>query len=124
MGRWGMAMSTKQDSKTTGDEATQSGEGRRAVLAKIEGALAARRLEEAVELLERLTDVEPDCAEGLALMGAVLEARGNEHGAFHEYRRALALDPSLPRALDGLRRYCERKGLDFNDPRINPAASR
>ena len=117
-------MSVKNDQNTMSGEATRSDEGRRATLAKIEGALTARRLDEAVELLERLTDVEPDCAEGLGLMGAVLEARGNEHGAFHEYRRALALDPGLPRALDGLRRYCERKGLDFNDPRINPAASR
>ncbi|WP_165072943.1 hypothetical protein [Paludisphaera rhizosphaerae] len=116
-------MSAKKDPNTMGDEAARHDEGRRSSLAKIEGALIARRLDEAVELLERLTDVEPDCAEALALMGAVLEARGNEHGAFHEYRRALALDPSLARARDGLLRYCQRKGLDFNDPRINPAAS-
>lgn len=110
-------MNAEKNPGGTGDE------DRRSVLAEIQQALADRRFDEAAGLLERLTDAEPDCAEALALMGTLLDARGHENAAFHEYRRALALDPSLALARDGLQRYCQRKGLNPDDPRINPAAA-
>jgi hypothetical protein len=51
-----------------------------------------------------------------------LERRGLDNAAYHEYRRALALDPDNVDAQASMRRCCARFGLDADDPRINPAA--
>jgi DNA-binding response OmpR family regulator len=76
----------------------------------------------AEELVDRALDLNPDSAEAHALRGALKESLGEHHSAYHSYRRALANDRHYGPALDGLRRYCERSGLDFNDTRVNPAA--
>ena len=47
----------------------------------------------ATALLDRVIDTHPDAPEALALMGLLLERRGLDHAAYHEYRRALAVDP-------------------------------
>jgi DNA-binding response OmpR family regulator len=78
----------------------------------------------ATDLLDRVIDAHPDSPEALALMGLLLERRGLDHAAYHEYRRALALDPDNVDAQASMRRYCARFGLDADDSRINPAAGR
>jgi DNA-binding response OmpR family regulator len=78
----------------------------------------------AAALLDRVIDTHPDAPEALALMGVLLERRGLDHAAYHEYRRALAVDPDNVDAQASMRRYCARFGLDADDPRINPAAGR
>jgi Tfp pilus assembly protein PilF len=81
-------------------------------------------LDRATALLDRTIDTDPDAPEALALMGRLLECRGLDHAAYHEYRRALAIDPDNADARVCMRRYCARFGLDADDPRINPAAGR
>jgi Tfp pilus assembly protein PilF len=49
----------------------------------------------ATDLLDRVIDTHPDAPEALALMGALLERRSLHHAAYHEYRRALAVDPNI-----------------------------
>ena len=78
----------------------------------------------ATALLDRVIDTHPDAPEALALMGLLLERRGLDHAAYHEYRRALAVDPDNVDAQASMRRYCARIGLDADNPRINPAAGR
>jgi DNA-binding response OmpR family regulator len=75
-------------------------------------------------LLDRVIDTHPDAPAALALMGLLLERRGLDHAAYHEYRRALAVEPDNTDAQTSMRRYCARFGLDADDPRINPAAGR
>jgi DNA-binding response OmpR family regulator len=100
-------------------------EGRPAVdLTAVKVAMNRRDFDLARELLDRTIDNHPDAPEALALMGLLLECRGLDHAAYHEYRRALAVDPDNVDARASMRRYCARFGLDADDPRINPAAGR
>jgi DNA-binding response OmpR family regulator len=76
----------------------------------------------AEELVDRALDLEPDSAEAHTLRGALKESLGEYHAAYQSYRRALTHDRHHGPALDGLRYYCERSGLDFHNKLINPAA--
>src|SRR5262249_50012416 len=93
-------------------------------LSAVKVAMDRREFDRATALLDRTLDTPPDAPEALALIGRLLECRGLDHAAYHEYRRALALDPENIDARAGMRRYCARFGLDGDDPRINPAAGR
>jgi tetratricopeptide (TPR) repeat protein len=93
-------------------------------LTAVKDAMDRREFDRATDLLDRALDTHPDAPEALALMGRVLECRGLDHSAYHEYRRALAVDPDNLDARAGMRRYCARFGLDADDARINPAAGR
>jgi DNA-binding response OmpR family regulator len=93
-------------------------------LTAVKVAMDRRDFDLATALLDRVIDTHPDAPEALALMGLLLERRGLDHAAYHEYRRALAVDPDNVDAQASMRRYCARIGLDADDPRINPAAGR
>jgi len=93
-------------------------------LTAVKVAMDRREFDLATALLDRTLDTHPDAPEVLALLGRLLECRELHHSAYHEYRRALALDPEHIDARAGMRRYCARFGLDADDPRINPAAGR
>ena len=73
-------------------------------------------------LLQQALDLDPDSAEALALRGELHEALGEHHTAYQFYRRVLIHDPRQGTALDGMRRYCERFGLDRHNEAINPGA--
>jgi DNA-binding response OmpR family regulator len=92
-------------------------------LTAVKVAMDAGDFDLATALLDRVIDTHPDAPAALALMGLLLERRGLEHAAYHEYRRALAVDPNNVDAQASMRRYCARFGLDADDPRINPAAA-
>jgi hypothetical protein len=72
--------------------------------------------------LLRAVESRPDWAEAWGLMGALRERLGEHHSAYQCYRVALVLDRFETLSLGGMRRYCERFGLDFSNPAINPAA--
>jgi Flp pilus assembly protein TadD len=78
----------------------------------------------ATTLLDRVIDTHPNVPQALALMGLLLERPGLDHAAYHEYRRALAVDPDNIEAQPNMRRYCARFGLNADDLRINPASGR
>jgi DNA-binding response OmpR family regulator len=100
-------------------------QGRPAVdLTSVRVAMDRGDFDLATALLDRVIDTHPDAPEALALMGVLLERRGLDHAAYHEYRRALAVDPDNVDAQASMRRYCARFGFDADDPRINPAARR
>ena len=71
---------------------------------------------------EPVLDLDPDSPEANTLRGTLKESLGDDHSAYHSYRRALTNDRHYGPALDGMRRYCERWGVDFNNKSINPAA--
>jgi len=85
-------------------------------------ALNRRDFAEAATLLEESLDLDPHSAEAHTLLGVLQESRGRDHAAFHSYRAALMADRRYKPALDNLWRYCQRFGLDFRSPAINPAA--
>ena len=81
-------------------------QGRPAVdLTAVRVAMDRRDFDLATTLLDRVIDTHPDAPEALALMGLLLERRGQDHAAYHEYRRALAVDPDNVDAQAGMRRY-------------------
>jgi Flp pilus assembly protein TadD len=90
----------------------------------VRDAMDRREFDRATELLDRMLDTHPDDATVLALLGRLLECRGLNHSAYHEYRRALAIDPENVEARASMRLYCARFGLDADNPRVNPAAGR
>jgi tetratricopeptide (TPR) repeat protein len=85
-------------------------------------ALNRRAFDRAASLLEQALDVAPESAEALTLMGVLLECRGQDHAAYQSYKKALTSNPHYGPAQTNIRRYCERLGLDVDNPRINPAA--
>ena len=91
-------------------------------LAAVKLALNRRDFDRASALLKDVLDIVPDSAEVLTLMGVLHECWGQDHAAYHSYKKALTASPHYEPALDNLRRYCERFGLDFESPRINPTA--
>jgi len=72
--------------------------------------------------LRHAVDSRPEWAEAWALLGALRERLGEYHAAYQCYRVALVLDRYETISLGGIRRYCERFGLDFRNPAVNPAA--
>jgi tetratricopeptide (TPR) repeat protein len=70
--------------------------------------------------LRRALDADPESAEVQTLMGILHERLGEHHAAYHCYKRALKADRHNWIALAGMRRYCERFGLDFHRRSINP----
>jgi DNA-binding NtrC family response regulator len=76
----------------------------------------------AEELVDRALELDPESAEAHTLRGNVEESLGSHHSAYQSYRRALSHDRHHGPALDGMRRYCERFGLDLNNRLINPVA--
>jgi len=85
-------------------------------------ALNQRDFERAHELLEETLVLGPDSAEAQNLMGVLRETLGQDLAAYEAYRMALEADPHYGPALDNMRRYCERSGLDFDNWSINPGA--
>ena len=93
-------------------------------LSPVKRALNRRNFLEAERLLEEVLDQAPDSHEAHTLMGVLHECLGQSHAAYHSYRTALECAPSYGPALDNLKRYCERFGLDFHNKAINPSADR
>lgn len=93
-------------------------------LSRAKLALNRREFDTAARLLDEALADAPDSAEALTLKGVLLETQGQNHAAYHSYREALDINPNYPPALDNLKRYCLRNGLDADNPRINPAAGR
>jgi DNA-binding response OmpR family regulator len=85
-------------------------------------ALNRREFDRAADLLEQALDLAPDSAEANTLAGILYESQGQDHAAYHAYRRALEADPRYGPARDNLRRYCVRFGMDYSSKAINPAA--
>jgi lipoprotein NlpI len=84
-------------------------------------ALDRRSFAKAEQHLRRALDAEPESAEVQTLMGVLHERLGQFHAGYHCYKLALELDWHNPVARAGLRRFCERFGLDFHRKAINPA---
>jgi Tfp pilus assembly protein PilF len=85
-------------------------------------ALNRREFDRAIDLLEEALDLVPDSAEALTLMGVLRESCGEDHAAYHFYKAALKTAPQYGPALDNMRRYCARSGLDYRNKTINPSA--
>lgn len=92
------------------------------LLAGAKWALNRRQFDRAAVILETVIERHPDEVEPNYLLGLLHERAGELHAAYQFYRAALALDRTYQPALDALRQYCERQGLDFRSPQINPAA--
>jgi tetratricopeptide (TPR) repeat protein len=80
-----------------------------------------QHFEDAERHLRRALDADPESAEARTLMGVLHERLGERHAAYQCYRLTLKIDRHNPIALAGLRRYCERFGLDYQNKTINPA---
>jgi DNA-binding response OmpR family regulator len=85
-------------------------------------ALNRREFSRAHDLLEDALELDPDSAEARHLMGVLRESLGRDRAAYDDYRAALEIDPHYLPALDSMRRYCVRFGLDFSNWSINPGA--
>lgn len=84
-------------------------------------ALNLRDFDRAARLIEEALDLNEHSAEAHTLLGLVHECRGQNHAAYHSYKQALSSDPDFGPALDNLRLYCQKYGLDFQSPSINTA---
>jgi DNA-binding response OmpR family regulator len=91
-------------------------------LSAIKLALNRREFEKALHGLEAALEQVPDSAEAHTLMGVLRETLGQQHAAYRAYKLALEADRTYSPALDNMKRYCARFGLDFRNPSINPAA--
>jgi CheY-like chemotaxis protein len=91
-------------------------------LSDVKRALNQRDLNHARHLLEELLDRFPESTEALNLSGVLHEALGDKHAAYWAYRTALEVDHHYKPALDNLKRYCDRNGMDFRSKTINPTA--
>jgi tetratricopeptide (TPR) repeat protein len=87
-------------------------------------ALRQQSYATAESLLQRAIDLNPGSADAHTLRGVVYAGLGRPHAAYHSYKTALVCDPCHGPALQLMRGYCERFGLDMANPRINPAARR
>ena len=85
-------------------------------------ALNRREFSRAHDLLEDALELDPGSAEAHHLMGVLRESLGQDRAAYDDYRAALEIDPHYLPALDSMRRYCVRFGLDFSNWSINPGA--
>jgi DNA-binding response OmpR family regulator len=91
-------------------------------LSAIKLALNRREFDKALNGLEEVLEMAPECAEAHTLMGVLRETLGQEHAAYHAYKLALEADPDYGPALENMTRYCARFRLDIHNPAINPAA--
>jgi DNA-binding response OmpR family regulator len=85
-------------------------------------AIGRRAFPEAEEQLQRALALDPGSVEALTLLGQLREGAGRVHAAYRCYRAALEIDPRHRPALEHMRRYCARFGLDVRNPAINPGA--
>jgi hypothetical protein len=93
-----------------------------ALLKSARRALCRREFAVAESQLQKALDLAPGSPEAHTLMGLFYEALGQQHAAYHAYKTALSNDHAHGPALCLMRAYCDRFGLDFDNPRINPAA--
>jgi Flp pilus assembly protein TadD len=84
-------------------------------------ALDRQQLEEAERHLRQALEIDPGSGEVRTLLGVLHERLGEHRAACECYRLALVIDGHDPIARAGLRRYCDRFGLDFQNMIINPA---
>jgi hypothetical protein len=84
-------------------------------------ALDRRRFAEAERHLRRTLDAEPESADVRTLMGVLHDRLGEFHAAYQCYKLALEFDRHNVIARAGLRRYCERFGLEIHRNTINPS---
>ncbi len=82
-------------------------------------ALDRQQFEDAERHLRRALDIDPQSAEVRSLMGVLHERLGEHHAAYQCYNLALKINRHCPIARAGLRRYCERFRLDFQNKAIN-----
>ena len=92
-------------------------------LAAVKRAINKRDFTEAERLLEEVLDNAPESPEAHTLRGVLHECVGQTHAAYQSYRTALMCAPGYTPALNNLKLYCERFGLDFHSKAINPAAT-
>jgi DNA-binding response OmpR family regulator len=85
-------------------------------------ALNRREFSRAHDLLREALELDPASAEAHHLMGVLRESLGQDRAAYEAYRAALEIEPHYLPALDSMRRYCVRFGLDFSNWSINPGA--
>jgi DNA-binding response OmpR family regulator len=97
-------------------------EPRSPALDRAKRPIGRRAFPEAEEQLQRALKIDPGSVEALTLLGVLREGAGRVHVAYRCYRAALEVDPRHRPALEHMRRYCERFGLDFRNPAINPGA--
>jgi DNA-binding response OmpR family regulator len=90
-------------------------------LTAIKRALNRREFDRALEGLEEALALAPESAEAHTLMGVLRESLGQQHAAYHAYKLALEADRRYGPALENMKRYCDRAGLDFENPAINPS---
>ncbi len=74
-------------------------DGRRRALAEATELLQARRFEEAEAATRKILDANPRNADARALLALILDQRGQQAEAEHEYQAALKLKPNHVSAL-------------------------
>jgi CheY-like chemotaxis protein len=84
-------------------------------LLRAKRALDRRQFAEAQRRLRSVIDLDPDSAVAHNLMGVLHERLGEHHASYQSFRAALRADRHYEPALENLRRYCERFGLDSPD---------
>jgi tetratricopeptide (TPR) repeat protein len=84
-------------------------------------ALDHKQYEDAERHLRQPRDIDPESAEVQSLMGVLHERLREHHADYQCYKTALKIDRHDSIARAGLRRYCDRFGLDFLNKTINPA---
>ena len=84
-------------------------------------ALRQGHLSLAEHLLQLALGIDPDSTHAHALLGALHESVGEIHAAYQCYRTALLKDRYYGPALDGMRRCCDRTGLDSRTRESTPA---
>jgi DNA-binding response OmpR family regulator len=89
------------------------------ILLRAKRALDRREFDDARRLLRGVIDVDPLSAVAHNLMGVLHESLGEHHASYHAFRAALRADRHYRPALENLRRYCERFGLDLHDSTFN-----
>jgi CheY-like chemotaxis protein len=82
-------------------------------LLRAKRAMDRRDFDDAARLLRRAIDQDPDSAVAHNLMGVLHQRLGAHHASLHSFQAALRADPHYEPALESLRRYCGRFGLDF-----------
>jgi DNA-binding response OmpR family regulator len=84
-------------------------------LLRAKRALDRREFADAQRLLRCVIALDPESAVAHNLMGLLHENLGEHHASYHSFRAALRADRHYRPALENLRRYCERFGLDLHD---------